>query len=96
MNIVFFILVSIAFLVTAWRQIQWVAPKETVSSPMQELGLGMIDAAACSVTLALGLAGVMALLRPLSGSEAYGILAPIIQDPYIGPDRYTGYLVSTL
>ncbi len=38
----------------------------------------------------------MALLRPLSGSGAYGILASIIQDPSIGPDSYTGYLVSTL
>lgn len=38
----------------------------------------------------------MALLRPLSGSGAYGILASIIQDPAIGPDSYVGYLVSTL
>lgn len=38
----------------------------------------------------------MALLRPLSGSGAYGILASIIQDPSIGPDSYAGYLVSTL
>ena len=37
----------------------------------------------------------MALMRPLSGSGAYGILASIIQDPAIGPDSYTGYLVST-
>lgn len=38
----------------------------------------------------------MAILRPLSGSGAYGILASIIQDPAVGPDSYTGYLVSTL
>lgn len=38
----------------------------------------------------------MALLRPLSGSGAYGILASIINDPAIGPDSYTGYLVSTI
>ena len=38
----------------------------------------------------------MALMRPLSGSGAYGILASIIKDPAIGPDSYTGYLVSTL
>jgi spore maturation protein SpmA len=38
----------------------------------------------------------MALLRPLSGSGAYGILASIIKDPAIGPDSYAGYLVSTL
>ena len=38
----------------------------------------------------------MALLRPLSGSGAYGIMASIINNPAIGPDSYTGYLVSTL
>jgi spore maturation protein SpmB len=37
----------------------------------------------------------MALLRPLSGSGAYGVLAATIQNPAIGPDSYTGYLVST-
>jgi len=52
-----------------------------------------------SVTGRLGLPGEalpMALLRPLSGSGAYGILASIINNPAIGPDSYTGYLVSTL
>ena len=38
----------------------------------------------------------MALLRPLSGSGAYGIMASIINDPAVGPDSYTGYLVSTI
>jgi spore maturation protein SpmA/spore maturation protein SpmB len=38
----------------------------------------------------------MALMRPLSGSGAYGIVASIINDPAIGPDSYTGVLVSTL
>jgi spore maturation protein SpmA len=38
----------------------------------------------------------MALLRPLSGSGAFGILAATINNPAIGPDSYTGYLVSTL
>ncbi len=37
----------------------------------------------------------MALLRPLSGSGAYGLLASILEDPAIGPDSYVGYLVST-
>ena len=37
----------------------------------------------------------MALLRPLSGSGAFGVLAATIADPAIGPDSYTGYLVST-
>ncbi|MFC1357169.1 MAG: spore maturation protein [gamma proteobacterium symbiont of Phacoides pectinatus] len=38
----------------------------------------------------------MALLRPLSGSGAYGVMASIINDPAVGPDSYTGYLVWTL
>ncbi|MEN8171194.1 MAG: nucleoside recognition domain-containing protein [Pseudomonadota bacterium] len=50
-------------------------------------------------TLALGMppeALPMAMLRPLSGSGAYGVMASIIDDPAIGPDSYTGYLVTTL
>ena len=42
------------------------------------------------------LAPLLALLRPLSGSGAYGIVADIVNNPAIGPDSYTGYLVSTL
>ncbi|HWT10762.1 MAG TPA: nucleoside recognition domain-containing protein, partial [Roseomonas sp.] len=38
----------------------------------------------------------MALLRPLSGSGAYGIMVSIIENPATGPDTYVGYLVSTL
>lgn len=52
-----------------------------------------------SVTSQVGFPGEalpMALLRPLSGSGAYGVLAATIQDPAIGPDSYVGYLVSTL
>jgi spore maturation protein SpmA len=59
-----------------------------------ELLIGPLSA----VTGLVGLPGEalpMALLRPLSGSGAYGVLASIIQDPAIGPDSYTGYLVST-
>ncbi|MBN2801292.1 MAG: spore maturation protein [Deltaproteobacteria bacterium] len=36
----------------------------------------------------------MALLRPLSGSGAYGVMVSIMQSA--GPDSYVGYLVSTL
>jgi len=39
---------------------------------------------------------LMAMMRSLSGSGAYGVLASIINNPAIGPDSYTGYLVSTL
>ncbi len=38
----------------------------------------------------------MGLMRSLSGSGAFGLLASFLKDPRIGPDSYTGYLVSTL
>lgn len=38
----------------------------------------------------------MVFMRPLSGSGSLGILADILNDPAIGPDSYTGYLVSTM
>jgi spore maturation protein SpmA/spore maturation protein SpmB len=62
-------------------------------------GLKMIVNALSSVTSNFGLpaeALPMALMRPFSGSGAYAILASIINDPAIGPDSYTGLLVSTL
>ncbi len=37
----------------------------------------------------------MALIRPLSGSGAYGLLAETLNNAAIGPDSYVGYLVST-
>ena len=78
MNIVFFVLVAIAFLVTAWRHVNWIPGNTTANAPMQQLGLGMIDAAASSVTLALGLVGVMALfLGLMKVAEAGGLLAII-------------------
>ncbi|MGC9965309.1 MAG: nucleoside recognition domain-containing protein [Syntrophobacteraceae bacterium] len=63
---------------------------------------GVIDVAAKTLgawTATVGLPPeglLMAIIRPLSGSGAYGVLASIIKDPAIGPDSYTGYLVSTL
>lgn len=62
-------------------------------------GLDVVVRALAPLTSAVGLpaeALPMALMRPLSGSGAYAILASIINDPAIGPDSYTGYLVSTL
>jgi len=38
----------------------------------------------------------MALLRPLSGSGAFAVLAALLQDPAVGPDTYAGQLASTL
>lgn len=39
---------------------------------------------------------LMAMMRSLSGSGAYGVLASIIKNPAVGPDSYIGILVSTL
>ena len=39
---------------------------------------------------------LMGLLRALSGSGAFAYLASLFNDPAIGPDSYTGYLVSTI
>ncbi len=61
--------------------------------------LEIVVNALSTVTTPLGLPGEalpMALLRPLSGSGAYGVMASIINDPAIGPDSYVGMLVTTL
>lgn len=78
MNIIFFALVLIAFLVTAFRQITWVAENADAVSPMELLATGVIDAAKGSVTLALGLIGVMALFLGLMKVAEEGGLLRII------------------
>jgi spore maturation protein SpmA len=63
---------------------------------------GALDAMVAALdpwTARMGLPAValpMALMRPLSGSGAFAVLASVINDPAIGPDSYAGYLVSTL
>lgn len=63
---------------------------------------GALDAVVGGLGAWTALAGLpaegllMAMMRSLSGSGAYGVLASIINNPSIGPDSYTGYLVSTL
>ena len=52
-----------------------------------------------AITSPLGLpaeALLMGMLRALSGSGAFAYLASLLNDPAIGPDSYTGYLVSTI
>jgi spore maturation protein SpmA len=59
--------------------------------------LGLIVRAIGPITGAVGFpaeALPMAILRPLSGSGAYAVMAEIMQAN--GPDSYVGYLVSTL
>lgn len=63
---------------------------------------GLLDAFAKTIgpyTSAWGLppeALPMMLMRPLSGSGSLGVLSDILNNPAIGPDSYTGYLVSTM
>lgn len=38
----------------------------------------------------------MVFMRPLSGSGSLGIMTDVLKNPAIGPDSYTGYLVSTM
>ena len=72
------------------------------------VGVGMLRASGAldllippigAVTAPLGLpaeALLMGMLRALSGSGAFAYLASLLNDPAIGPDSYTGYLVSTI
>ena len=83
MNLVFFLIVATAFAVTAVRQLLWTgaaagATGTAALSPMAALGQGMIDQAGASVTLAIGLVGVMALfLGLMKVAEAGGLLVII-------------------
>jgi spore maturation protein SpmA len=83
MNAIFFAIVVIAFLVTGVREVTWTPPAATpgtaeVLSPMAALAKGMVDQAAASVTLAIGLIGVMALfLGLMKVAEAGGLLVII-------------------
>ncbi|MDJ0949157.1 MAG: nucleoside recognition domain-containing protein [Alphaproteobacteria bacterium] len=80
MNVIFFAIVLVSFLVAAWRQVSWTPPTggPEVEAPMQALATAMIESAKGSVTLALGLVGVMALfLGLMKVAEAGGLLAII-------------------
>jgi spore maturation protein SpmA len=63
---------------------------------------GAMDALVAPLGRALAPVGLpaeavtMAVLRTLSGSASFGYLASLLKDPAIGPDSYTGMLVSTL
>ena len=83
MNVIFFLIVATAFAVTAFRQFLWTgvaagATGKAALSPMAALGQGMVDQAGASVTLAIGLIGVMALfLGLMKVAEAGGLLVII-------------------
>ncbi len=74
MNIIFFAIVLIAFVSAGWRQIHWL-PASGMLSPMEGLTKAMVESAAGSVELALGLVGVMTLfLGLMKVAEAGGML----------------------
>jgi len=78
MNIVFFAIVLISFLVAGYRQITVEPVAPDAGQPMEALATGMIDTAADSVTLAIGLVGVMSLfLGLMKVAEAGGLLTII-------------------
>lgn len=61
--------------------------------------LSIITQAVAPFTAPLGIppeALPMVFMRPLSGSGSLGILTDILNNPALGPDSYTGYLVSTM
>lgn len=77
MNSLFFALIFSGFLVTAWHQVFWV-PSVAVESPMQLLTKAMVETAVSSVTLAIGLVGVMALFLGLMKVAEQGGLLTIV------------------
>lgn len=78
MNVIFFALVAVSFVVAGYRQILWQPGATDAASPMEALGTAMIDAAGGAVTLAIGLVGVMALFIGLMKvAEAGGLLVII-------------------
>jgi spore maturation protein SpmA len=78
LNAVFFALVLVAFSVAGFRELAWVAGAADAKSPMEALSLAMVESATASVTLAIGLVGVMALfLGLMKVAEAGGLLVII-------------------
>ncbi|MGY9106635.1 MAG: nucleoside recognition domain-containing protein, partial [Alphaproteobacteria bacterium] len=77
MNGIFFTIVLVAFLVAGFRQFTENVAAGAATA-MESLGTGMVEAAKGSVTLALGLVGVMALfLGLMKVAEAGGLLTII-------------------
>jgi spore maturation protein SpmA len=78
LNLIFFLLIVVAFAVAAWRQIAWVPAKPDDVAPMQALTDGLLEAAQGSVTLAIGLIGAMALFLGLMKVAEQGGLLTVV------------------
>lgn len=78
MNIIFFLLVAIAFVVAAWHQITFVPQTPDAALPMDALTMAVVEAAEAAVELAIGLIGIMALFLGLMKIvEEAGLLSNI-------------------
>ncbi|MFQ5950283.1 MAG: nucleoside recognition domain-containing protein, partial [Nitrospiria bacterium] len=78
MNIIFFLLILIAFFTTGYHQWTWVPTGPEAVSPMQALTEGIVHSAKGSVELALGLIGIMAFfLGLMKVAEEGGLLRMI-------------------
>ena len=77
MNIIFLSIVLLAFVTAGWRQL-FSAPATGHLSPMEALSKAMVDSAAGSVELALGLVGVMTLFLGLMKVAEKGGLLTVI------------------
>jgi spore maturation protein SpmA len=78
MNIIFFLLILIAFMVTGYRQMVWEPQTPEAASPMQSLTEGLVESAKSSVELAIGLIGIMAFFLGLMKIAEEGGLLRII------------------
>ena len=83
MNAIFFAIVAIAFAVSAYRQVTWIAPiavagEDVPKAPMEQIGLSMIGTAETAVTLVIGLIGIMGLFLGLMKVAEEGGLLTII------------------
>ena len=77
MNLVFFLIVLIAFVFAGWHQILWV-PVEGVTAPIEALSVAMVESASGAVELAIGLVGVMTLFLGLMKIAEEGGLLKVI------------------
>lgn len=94
LNAIFFAIVAIAFATAALRQLFWAPIDPAVAGPMAVMTEKIIEAAKGSVTLAIGLIGVMALFLGLmkvaeAGSWPFPAL-PVGERNSLQGDRLSG------
>ena len=74
MNIIFLLIVVLAFGFAGWHQLFWI-PVEGQTAPIEAVSMAMVESASGAVELAIGLVGVMTLFLGLVKiAEAGGML----------------------